>query len=269
MAGLLVTVLATYLVVAGLQMSAAVRQRGLGSCQSGVDVGTACSVALNSFTGSFFGIAESVRYVLLALPVLLGVFVAAPLLAREVEDGTHLFAWTQSITRTRWFSTTVLLLGAFTILVATALTIIVGWWQQPLEQMYADRMWTFFEVMGPVSVAYAVFALALGLAAGTVIQRTVPAMAATLFVFVGARAGVHLWRPWFEPPLTQQLPAPAAILRGALQIASRTLDNPRAMFVYQPADRFWTFQVVEMAIFLGLAIVLIALSVWWLRHRVH
>jgi hypothetical protein len=32
---------------------------------------------------------------------------------------------------------------------------------------------------------------------------------------------------------------------------------------YQPADRFWLFQGIESAIFLGLAAVLLALAVWW------
>ena len=123
-AGLLVAALATYLVVAGLQMLATVRQLGLGSCENSVDLGTACSVALNSFEQRFFGVSDSVRNVLTGLPVLLGVFVAAPLLAREVEDGTHMFIWTQSITRTRWFTTKTLTPFGYYSLVAGLLCVI-------------------------------------------------------------------------------------------------------------------------------------------------
>lgn len=37
--------------------------------------------------------------------------------------------------------------------------------------------------------------------------------------------------------------------------------------VYQPASRFWIFQGIESAIFLGIAAALLALTVWWaLRH---
>lgn len=37
---------------------------------------------------------------------------------------------------------------------------------------------------------------------------------------------------------------------------------------YQPADRFWTFQLVETAIFTGLAAALLALVVWRIKRRV-
>jgi putative flippase GtrA len=33
-------------------------------------------------------------------------------------------------------------------------------------------------------------------------------------------------------------------------------------------NRFWTFQGLESAIFVGLAVGLLAFSVWWVRHRV-
>ena len=39
---------------------------------------------------------------MLALPAVIGVFWGAPLVARELENGTHRLVWTQSISRTRW-----------------------------------------------------------------------------------------------------------------------------------------------------------------------
>ncbi len=42
----------------------------------------------------------------------------------------------------------------------------------------------------------------------------------------------------------------------------------REVLVYQPASRYWTFQWYEMAIFLGLAVLLGALSFWWIRRRI-
>ena len=38
-------------------------------------------------------------------PALIGVFWGAPLVARELEAGTHRLVWTQSVTRTRWLAT--------------------------------------------------------------------------------------------------------------------------------------------------------------------
>src|SRR5439155_25206412 len=37
--------------------------------------------------------------------------------------------------------------------------------------------------------------------------------------------------------------------------------------IYQPADRFWTFQGIETGIFLGLSLILVAVTVWWANHR--
>jgi hypothetical protein len=36
---------------------------------------------------------------------------------------------------------------------------------------------------------------------------------------------------------------------------------------YQPAERFWTFQLIEAAVFVGLASALIAATLWWLQRR--
>jgi hypothetical protein len=38
-------------------------------------------------------------YATIGVPLLLGLFWGAPLLAKEFEDGTHSLAWTQGITR--------------------------------------------------------------------------------------------------------------------------------------------------------------------------
>ncbi len=45
---------------------------------------------------------EAIVYATVVVPLLLGLFWGAPLLAREFEDGTNGLAWTQGITRRRW-----------------------------------------------------------------------------------------------------------------------------------------------------------------------
>ena len=40
-----------------------------------------------------------------AVPAVVGVFWGAPMVARELEAGTHRLVWNQSITRTRWLAT--------------------------------------------------------------------------------------------------------------------------------------------------------------------
>lgn len=36
---------------------------------------------------------------------------------------------------------------------------------------------------------------------------------------------------------------------------------------YHPFRRFWIFQGIETAIFLGLSAILLGVTVWWVRHR--
>src|SRR5258708_37240424 len=146
------------------------------------------------------------KYVVLALPALLAVFVAAPLVAREVEQGPHTLAWTQSITRIRWFTVKAVVLGVASVTAAVALSVLMGWWHQPLDVLFGSGSWTFFDTFGPAPIAYAVFALALGLTASVLIRRVVPAMAATLFVFAAVRTPLTFLRPSFIPPSVQPPP---------------------------------------------------------------
>src|SRR5260370_7641385 len=111
-----------------------------------------------------------------------------------------MFVWTQSITRIRWLSTKVILLGLATLALAGLLSILVLWWHQPFDRMYAAGRWTFFDVMGLAPIAYALFALALGLCAGAVIHRTFPPIAPPLFALVAAPPPPPLSPPPLLPP---------------------------------------------------------------------
>ena len=49
--------------------------------------------------------------------------------------------------------------------------------------------------------------------------------------------------------------------------APACIGQLRELLVYQPASRYWAFQWYEMAIFLGLALVLAGFCFWWVRER--
>jgi ABC-2 family transporter protein len=138
---------------------------------------------------------------LLAIPALLGMFWGAPLVARELESGTYRLAWTQSVTRRRWLSVRVALVGVAALAVAGAASWLVSWWFAPLDAFNLDRFApSVFTARGIVAIGYAGFAFALGVAAGTVTRRTLPAMVATLLGFVAARIAITLWvRPHLLP----------------------------------------------------------------------
>ena len=50
-----------------------------------------------------------------------------------------------------------------------------------------------FDLIDIVPMSYAIFAMALGICAGILLRRTVPALGVTLAVFVGVRAFVAQW----------------------------------------------------------------------------
>ena len=140
-----------------------------------------------------------VSLILLATPVLAGLFLGAPMVAAEFEAGTTQFAWMQGITRARWLAVK----GGWLLLAAAAwggvLAALTTWWASPTNAEHGSEFYPGrFDVLYLVPVAYAVFAMALGICAGALIRRTVPAMAVTLGGFIAARVAVTLWlRPHY------------------------------------------------------------------------
>lgn len=124
---------------------------------------------------------------LIGLPAAIGAFWGAPLVAREIETGTHRLAWTQSVTRRRWLGTKLALLGLAAVAVAATFSALFTWWSLPLDAS-GNRIGTAnFGQRGVAPIAYSLFALALGALFGTLMRRTLPAMAATLLGFFVAR----------------------------------------------------------------------------------
>jgi hypothetical protein len=124
----------------------------------------------------------------LILPALIGIFWGAPLIARELETGTHRLAWTQSITRLRWVMVKLGVVGLMSIATAGLYSLMVTWWSSPIDFANQNRFATgLFAERGIVPMGYAAFGFALGVLLGVLIRRSVPAMAATLVTFSVSR----------------------------------------------------------------------------------
>jgi ABC-type transport system involved in multi-copper enzyme maturation permease subunit len=122
------------------------------------------------------------------VPCVLGVFWGGPLVARELETGTNQFAWMQSVSRHRWLTAKVgwVLLAA--AVWAGAVSALVTWWSSPVNALKSQNFQPGqFDIQGIVPIGYALFAVALGIAAGTLLRRALPAMAITLVVFTFLR----------------------------------------------------------------------------------
>jgi ABC-type transport system involved in multi-copper enzyme maturation permease subunit len=229
---------------------------------------------------TFFNDYQNVLFVgllLLVLPMLAGMFWGAPLVAREVEDGTHRLVWTQGVSRLHWATTKIGLVTIAALVITAIYAGMLNWWITPIIETSGQRVdQIIFDMHGIVVFGYLLFALALGVFAGAVTGRLLPAMATTIVGFIGIRLVVMLAaRDHFMATETRSLPIldtggfPTIRndLNGDWIVATHASRGTEILTVH-PADQFWAFQAIETAIFAGLALALLMGSIYWIRRRI-
>jgi hypothetical protein len=246
-AGAILAAFAVLFLISGLQ-NAAKWHKALATCPGhGTCGGLAQIVSLTK--GTVDGPVYTLTILTLAVPVLFGMFWGSPAVARERETGTVQYAWTQSVTRRRWLSVKVgwlLLAGA---VFGGAVAGLVTWWYAPLNALNQGQFAQGnFDIQGIVPIGYAVFAVALGIAAGTLIGRSLPALAVTAGVFLAIRLVITYWvRVHFMPAVTtiysvtQNFPAKGAtwqlatgvVLPGG-QLDTNLIANPGTLEQMNP-----------------------------------
>jgi hypothetical protein len=303
--------LAVLLLVTGRDIAILYAQLGVGACTASQDqpgCGSLIAAFQDTVNNRYGPLFPALTFLKLT-PALVGILVGAPLVARELEHGTYRLIWTQSVTRWRWLSVKLGLVFGGCLVVVALLTALLIWWRLPFDQLGGRMDAQAFDLEGVVPLAYMAFALALAIASGTLLRRTIPAMVVTIGGFFGIRLMIELYaRPSFLPPRILEwdpmqaapaTPSKAWViyngfvdaqghrmgLANVLKVCSANQaafswqpDSPFTQcvhahgwlgyVVYQPADRFWLFQGIESAIFLGLAAVLLALVMWWVRRRI-
>jgi hypothetical protein len=163
-----------------------------------------CAGLFNAFlTQGYFTAGKLLGAAGLAVLGLIGMFWGAPLVARELETGTFRLAWTQGVTRTRWLAAKLAIAGAAAMAAGELFTLMVAWWSSPIHK--ANAGYTAFTSdsfhSGVAPAGYAAFAFALGVTAGLLIRRTLPAMAVTLAIFTAVIVAFPIWvRPHLIPP---------------------------------------------------------------------
>lgn len=294
----LLAALAAVLVPNGLHMAAAYDDAHLSSCV--LVHPRECMQAIGSFNAEFDGL-HGVFVWFNFVPGLIGALLAAPFVL-DLEHATYRLAWTQSVTRDRWIAVK-LTAAVVCALAATAVaTQLVGWWRGPLDRLNGRLDVGVFDFEGVVPYSYTLFALGLTVAIGVVTRRIVPAILAGLVGYAAVRIFVQDWlRRRFEQPLSATLAAnvhgpnlqhawvldeyPSDRLGHRLPDAGRVLHacapgvpSPASFdcltrhgvyrhVVWQPAERFWTFQWIELGIFATVAVALLAGAVLWVRSR--
>ncbi|MEU6379336.1 transporter [Streptomyces sp. NPDC046909] len=218
---------------------------------------------IHRLTGSQQALYYTGMAIVLVMPAVVGVFWGAPLVARELEAGTHRLAWNQSVTRARWLTCKLGLTGLVAVTAAGLTSLAVTWWSSPIDEALdgggADVGLNFlpridpvtFGARGVVPLGYAAFALLLGVTLGMVVRRTVPAMAATLAILTAVQIAMPLWvRPHLAQPVSITVAFTAHTMAnlgldsvsqvdigtpGAWVIAEQTLDASGQPAAHLPA----------------------------------
>jgi ABC-type transport system involved in multi-copper enzyme maturation permease subunit len=234
---------AIVLAAAEPSLSGVYHSSGFASCHGAACTGLASKFINDLASGGIAGVPGTpymILYflsvvVILIAPAIIGIFWGAPLIARELEAGTFRLTWNQSITRTRWLAVKLALIGVAAMAVTEAFSLIQAWWAAPIGKAVGlggtgsildeTRFGVFvFPTHGITPLGYAAFGFALGVTAGLLVGRAIPAMAITLAIFAAAQ----LITPLIRPTL---LPTSRTVTTIAAAGANVTLKaNPRLAF---------------------------------------
>jgi hypothetical protein len=173
-----------------------------------------CGEIISNFNYSYGDPALHAAVLLQVVPALIGAFVGAPVLARELETGTFRYAWTQGFGRWRWTLAKLVPLAVTVTAAAGAFSVLFSWYFRPF---FADGNQTpftpeLFDVRGVAFAAWTLAAFAIGALAGMLIRRVVPAIAATLAAYTGLAlaAGLYLRQHYAVPLLTSSPNVPGS-----------------------------------------------------------
>ncbi len=300
-----------------------------------------CQSASTAFLSSDHTLQLVLNILGFVVPLVIGLFWGAPLVAQELEAGTFRLAWTQSVTRARWLTVRLTVVGLISMAAAGLFSLMVTWWFSPLDRVGMNPYGSF-DYRDIVPVGYAAFAFALGVTLGMLTRHTLPAMAIALAAFFTARLTFRTWiRPqllapvhealalnpgstgygsqgflpfvgpstlqpatpnipgaWFTSvqivnkagqPLSNEVlnstcpglnsgrgggfgssghsQAPASVTDRTQDCVAKVGRTYHELVTYQPASRYWPLQWYELAIFLGVAILLSGFCVWRIRRH--
>ena len=307
--------IAVYLAVTGHQIrqaydalaAAGCPQAGtLPACQS-LDQGLLSFYGTTSGPVGASGLnAQSVPFMLLAVPVLLGAFVGAPVLARELESGTFRFAWTQGAGRLRLAAARLIPLAVLLTAAAFGLSALFSWYFTPFlwSGTTGGYPMQVFGNLGTDFAAWALFSFALAAFLGVLLRRAVAATALSLAVTtVLDVVTIMVLRQHYATPVTVSGAGPTGngdwvlgnwfTSPGGARVSVDTIDNlyiqaqggyhvsvlPPLVatwaaqnhytqwWSYQPAARWWQLQLTEGAWLLAASLLLITATILLIRRR--
>ncbi|WP_020390093.1 ABC transporter permease subunit [Kribbella catacumbae] len=205
-------------------------------------------IALERINGYLYVVGQVLVY---AAPPVIGAFWGAPLIARELEAGTHRLVWNQSITRTRWLVAKLAITGVGAMAVTGLLSLAVTWWADPIDDAIGTGQASgvfnvprllppVFGARGVVPIGYAAFAFALGVAVGLVVRRTVVAIAITLAAVIAVEVlSPLLLRPHLMTPVETTIVVTTENMRGFMLSGPEDTAEVTQIEAKLPGEGFW------------------------------
>ena len=234
--GLLISVMAVFAVAVAAMLVYGVRiHQDYATVRACRPVASpACQGLADYFDSTDWHLGNYLQVAVLAAPVLLSMFAGPPVVARDLENSTYRYAWTQGIGRVRWTVAKVAILGAVVTITALAVSQLFAWFFAPFLVTEKLTVYTasVFTSQGVCYAAWTLTAFCLGAFLGTLVRRTLAAMAITPVVYAALAA-----LTWFD-------------LRH-----------------HYPVRTFWPMQIFEVGWLLVLSAALIAGTVWLVRRR--
>ncbi|MEU2156611.1 ABC transporter permease [Streptomyces sp. NPDC019396] len=239
------------------------------------------------------------------LPLLVALFVAGPLVGRELESGAHRLAWSQSVSPARWLATK-LALTAAVVVPATALFVgVYRWSWAPVRHYTPQTIWDAqpYASLGITTAAYALLAIAVGALLGLLVHRALVAMSLAALATGSTLLALGQLRPRLWPRalatghgMPQDWgPSWREVDNWWLEVGRLTASGARVPWddctlpdssgqqvaqcmadrgavtdylLYHPPSHFWPVQLVETAVVLALAAA-VAFAAFRVLRRLH
>jgi len=226
-------ILVTLTVINGLHVQAVAHQWMGNPCHGGNDFAAKyqsfCQGLNNEYIHSITT-GQFLHWMALLPMVFLGLVLGANLVATEIDRNTVRTAWTQSVTRSRWFVSKVVVGLASLVLLGAPLCMTVSWWIS--ASRYTSRLSTNgFTYAGWMPLAVGIFAFAMATIIGAIVRRpgwtVAAALAVTMVVMWGMQTDVRT----VLVPLRSTTLEMAPLTKGGVTVGVPSGQAPQSAWV--------------------------------------
>jgi hypothetical protein len=227
------------------------------------------------------------------MPLLIGLVTGTTLFAREFDNDVHVFTLTQNARPTAWWASAVGVATIATALAAGALSLLTSLMATSLMAGRLEGSLLYppwFEMTGTVAVGYALLAFAISATVGQLTRSTLAAVVTAMIAYIVVMLVLNGLRVDYLPAEAMTIPVGpldvSAVPEGVRTLSYEYVDSAGRWFgfdelarickdswdetclrgagvtsqliVYQPASRYWPFQLIESSILLALSALVVA-----------